>query len=278
MLGFEEESMSMNATAVSEAASRYIASLPHELRFAEQLELNKFVWWFGSERRLDELTGLILEQYQTQVEDSGADQAKRLAPVKSFLTFAHKQGYLSGNLAKFIKLKRAPSGKRVVSRGTRSQNAESEPVQLTAEGYAKMKKELEHLITVVRPQVAQEILEARRDKDIRENAPYDAAKQHQAHVEARIRELERIVGSACVIDERSSDRVAIGCTVVLRDLEADEEVRYMLVSPDEVNPLQGKISTASPVGKALLDREAGEIIEVNVPAGIVRYRLERLER
>lgn len=270
--------MSEDSTAVSEAASRYIASLPHQARVTEQQELNKFVWWFGSERRLDELTGLILEQYQAQVEDSGADLAKRLAPVKSFLSFAQKQGYVSGNLAKFIKLKRAPSGRQPVLRGTRARKAEAEPVQLTAEGYARMKEELEYLITVVRPQVSEEILEARRDKDIRENAPYDAAKQHQAHVEARIRELERIIGSACVIDERSTDRVAIGCTVVLRDLEADEEVCYTLVSPNEVDPLHGKISTASPVGKALLDRGAGETIEVSVPAGIVRYRLERLER
>ncbi len=271
--------MSTDSLAVAEAASRYIASLPQEVRWAEQQELNKFVWWFGSDRRLDELTGLTLEQYQAQVEDSGADQARRLGPLKSFLAFAHKQGYLTINLAKFVKPKRASAAKSQPSpRVSQTQTADNDIVQLTPEGYAKMKRELEHLVTVVRPQVAHEILEARRDKDIRENAPYDAAKQHQAHVEARIRELERILGSATVIQENTSDRVTIGCTVVLRDLEAGEEVRYTLVSPDEVNPRLGKISTASPVGKALLDKGQGDTIEVVVPAGTVRYRVERLEQ
>lgn len=271
--------MPKDSLAVAEAASRYIAGLAQEARLAEQQELNKFVWWFGSDRRLDELTGLTLEQYQAQVEDSGADQAKRLGPLKSFLAFCHKQGYLSTNLAKFVKPKRASTTKSQPSlRGARPQAADNEIVQLTPEGYAKMKKELEHLVTVVRPQVAHDILEARRDKDIRENAPYDAAKQHQAHVEARIRELERILGSASIIQENASDRVSIGRTVVIRDLEADQELRYTLVSPDEVNPRLGKISTASPVGKALLDKAEGDVIEVVVPAGTVRYRVERLER
>lgn len=269
----------MDSPTLVEAASRYIAGLPLTERPAEQQELYKFVWWFGSDRHLEELTGLIIESYQSQVEDSGADSTRRLAPVKSFLAFAQKQGYVANNLAKFIKLKRSSGGKHQVgSRTAGRPTVEEEVVQLTPEGYAKMKDELEHLTGVVRYQVAQEILEARRDKDIRENAPYDAAKQHQAMVEARIRELERIMASARVINPQSSDRVMVGSTVVLRDLNGGEAVRYTLVSPDEVNPRQGKISTASPVGRALLDREEGDTIEVNVPAGIARYRVERLER
>lgn len=273
--------MPANSPTVAEAAAQYIATLPQETRPEEQRELNRFVWWFGSDRRVDDLTGITIESYQEQVEKSGADTLRRLDPVKSFLTFAQKQKYLGENLSKFIKIRRANTGrkKESASRAALPTQPAEETIQLTREGHARMKQELEHLTTVVRRQVAHDLVEARRDRDIRENAPYDAAKQHQALVEARIRELSRILGSAEVVDETQvSDRVAIGSTVVLRDMTHGDELRYTLVSPDEVNPRQGKISTASPVGKALLDREEGDVIEVSVPAGTLRYKVERLER
>jgi len=145
-----------------------------------------------------------------------------------------------------------------------------------------LQKELEYLVTVKRPEIARILYEARLDKDIRENAPYDAAKHHQAEVEARIRYLERVLATARVVDPRSvetnGERATLGARVVLRDLTTGEELVYTLVGPTEANPLEWRLSVASPVGRAILDRRPGEEVEVEAPAGRVRFRIERIER
>ena len=106
------------------------------------------------------------------------------------------------------------------------------------------------------------------------------AKDQQGLTEARIRELEHLLASAEILGQRSgvpSGRVSIGSTVVVRDLDYEDEMRYTLVSPSEANPREGKLSVASPVGRALLDNVAGAEIEAEAPAGKVRYRIEKVE-
>ncbi|MBI3969005.1 MAG: transcription elongation factor GreA [Chloroflexi bacterium] len=153
------------------------------------------------------------------------------------------------------------------------------PTLLTHEGHAKLKAELDDLINNARPQIAQQLLEARAAGDIRENAPYDAAKQQQALVEARIRELQRVLANAEIIsDAHTGTKVTLGTTVVLHDVDHDEEIRYQIVNTSEANPRLGKISSASPVGRAILDRGEGDVVEVTAPAGTLRYRIERIER
>jgi transcription elongation factor GreA len=152
---------------------------------------------------------------------------------------------------------------------------------LTAEGFKRLQEELDHLINVKRPEIARELFEARIDKDFRENAPFDAAKHHQAEVEARIRQLQAVLARAQIIDGTSTTRtgrIALGARVVLRDLEHDEELEYTLVSPNEANPRLGRISVASPVGKALLERTEGEEVEVEAPGGTIKYRIDKVER
>jgi transcription elongation factor GreA len=152
-------------------------------------------------------------------------------------------------------------------------------IQLTPEGHSQLKEELDRLVNVGRPQVADALLEARRDKDIRENAPYDAAKQQQGYIEARIRELENTLARSEIMigSNNSAGRIGIGSTVLLRDLTYDEQVRYTLVSSSEANPREGKLSVASPVGRALIDCSEGETIEVDAPAGKLRYLVEKVE-
>ncbi|MCL5264111.1 MAG: transcription elongation factor GreA [Chloroflexi bacterium] len=267
--------MAENLATLSEAATEFVASLPDESKSSQQQELSRFIRWFGGDHRVDEITGQTLETYQQQLENSGADLVRRLEPVKSFLVFAQRKEYLPVNLAKLVKF-RKDVAKKEASIGGRSR--EEEVVQLTREGFDQLKAELKYLIEEVRPLVAHELFEARIDKDIRENAPYDAAKQHQALVEARIRELERIVGSAQIIESTTeTEKVSIGSTVVLRDLAFDEEMRYTLVGSSEADPRAGKISVASPVGKALLDKMPGEVVEVAAPAGVIHYRVEAIE-
>lgn len=264
--------------AVQAAAGQYLASLSAEERMAQQADIMRFVQWLPKDKTVAGLTPYEIESYQAQLESTGADTNKRLAAVKGFLGWVDDKNLAPNRLGKYVKLKRVAGGRRAaVTAPVRAR----EVVQLTREGYERLKAEYEHLTTHERAAIAQALLEARADRDIRENAPYDAAKNHQAQVEARIRELQAILASAEVLDEASagaSDRVSIGSTVVVRDLTHDDEMRYTLVSSNEANPRQGRISTSSPVGKALLDRREGDEVEVAAPAGTIRYRIERIER
>ncbi|MBM4452790.1 MAG: transcription elongation factor GreA, partial [Chloroflexi bacterium] len=146
---------------------------------------------------------------------------------------------------------------------------------LTAKGRASLEAELAALKNE-RPLIAEELQKAAADKDFRENAPLEAAREHQGQLEARIRELEAILKAAKDMEEKQASdyEINIGDTVLLCELTSNEEVRYTLVDAREANPLDGKISTASPVGQALLGRNKGDKIEVRVPAGVITYEIK----
>lgn len=148
-------------------------------------------------------------------------------------------------------------------------------VLLTPEGLEKLEKELLLLKTVKRKEVSARIKVAISFGDISENSEYEDAKNEQAFVEGRIIALEKMLQNTQVIDtdKVNTDVVHIGATVKLKDLEYEEEVEYTIVGPTEANPLQSKISYESPVGKEILGKPAGTTIEVNVPAGILKYEI-----
>ncbi|MBI4199103.1 MAG: transcription elongation factor GreA [Chloroflexi bacterium] len=153
-------------------------------------------------------------------------------------------------------------------------------MQLTSEGYRQLREELAARLEE-RLTVAEEIRRAAADKDFTENSPLDAAREHQGHLEARIRELEATVQGAVVLDGRSrpggaSVKVGVGSRVVLRQQDTGREVSYLLVEPREADPANGKLSIASPVGRALLNRNVGQEVEVATPRGPVRYLIARL--
>ncbi len=151
---------------------------------------------------------------------------------------------------------------------------------LTYEGLRKYEDELHELKVVRRQEVAQKIKEAREQGDLSENAEYDAAKDEQRDIEARIEELEKILKNAEVVDEDEVDldKINVGCRVKLLDMEFDEEIEYKIVGSTEANSLKGKISNESPVGKALIGRVAGEIVEVDTPAGTFSYKVLEIQR
>ncbi|MBQ9605079.1 MAG: transcription elongation factor GreA [Firmicutes bacterium] len=153
--------------------------------------------------------------------------------------------------------------------------AESKKIVLTSEGYAKIQEELEHLKVVRRKEVAQKIKEARSQGDLSENAEYDAAKEEQAEIEARIVELDNMIRNAEVIaeDELNSGHVSLGNTVKLFDEEFQEEVIYTLVGSAEADPEEGKISNESPLGIALIGHVLGDIVEVNAPDGVITFKI-----
>lgn len=151
---------------------------------------------------------------------------------------------------------------------------------LTYQGLQKLENELQELKVVKRKEVAQKIKEAREQGDLSENAEYDAAKDEQRDIEARIEEIEKILKNAEVVVEEEVDlnKISVGCRVKLLDIEFDEELDYKIVGSTEANSLQGKISNESPVGKALIGAEVGETIEVETQVGVLQYKVLEIQR
>ncbi len=146
---------------------------------------------------------------------------------------------------------------------------------MTYEGLKKLEDELQELKVVRRKEVSQKIKEAREQGDLSENAEYDAAKDEQRDIEARIEELEKILKNAEVVvdDEIDNNKVSVGCTVKVFDLEFDEEIEFKIVGSTEANSLQNKISNESPVGAALIGRESGDVVSVETQAGVMEYKI-----
>jgi transcription elongation factor GreA len=148
-------------------------------------------------------------------------------------------------------------------------------VILTADGYKKLQEEIEYLSTEKRREVAERIRVAREFGDIAENAEYDDAKNEQAHLEARIAILEERLKNARVVTKKEikSGEVSIGTKVRLKDMDANQTIEYHIVGSAEANPAEHKLSNESPVGKAIMGRKKGEVVEVSAPRGALKYKI-----
>ena len=151
---------------------------------------------------------------------------------------------------------------------------------LTYAGLKQYEDELQNLKVVRRKEVAQKIKEAREQGDLSENAEYDAAKDEQRDIEARIEEIEKILKNAEVVveDEVDLNKISVGCQVKILDCEYDEELEYKIVGSTEANSLKGKISNESPVGKALLGAKVGDTVNVETQAGVLQYKVLEIQR
>lgn len=153
-------------------------------------------------------------------------------------------------------------------------------VVLTYEGVKKLEEELEYLKTVKRKEITQKIKTALSFGDLSENSEYDEAKNDQAFVEGRIANLENMLKTAKVIDEDdiTTDTVSVGCTVKVKDLEFDDEIDYTIVGSAEADPAELKISNESPVGRGLIGKKVGEIAEIDVPDGVIKYKILEIKK
>jgi transcription elongation factor GreA len=249
---------------LAEVVDTFLSHLPPEERRKTQAEILKFARWIGSSRPVKEISPVDVASYGEQILPPAAK------PIKSFLTYIRKQGFSNINLAPHLKAKKT-SGKTVaLYQGTQTQ------VNLTSQGYAKLEKELANL-KGQRSQVIEEIQKAAADKDFRENAPLAAAREQKSHIEGRIKEIEFTLSQAMIMGEgHDTTRAKFGDTIVLRDLSSGKDSTYTLVDPREANPAKGKLSVASPLGKAVLDKEKGQIVQVAAPAGLFSCRIESI--
>ena len=156
----------------------------------------------------------------------------------------------------------------------------AEKKKITYEGLKKLEDELQDLKINRRKEVAEKIKEARELGDLSENAEYDAAKDEQRDIEARIEEIDKILKNVEVVDEDEVDlsKVSIGCKIVLKDLEFDDELTFKIVGSTEANSLKGKISDESPVGKAINGKKVGDVVEVETQEGMIKYQIMQIQK
>ncbi len=151
---------------------------------------------------------------------------------------------------------------------------------VSRQGFAKLEEDLDYLITVRRSEVAEKLKEARSFGDLSENAEYDEAKNEQGILEARIAELENIIANAVVVDDDdiSVTEIGVGSIVKIRDLELDEIEELQIVGSTESDPDNNKISDESPIGKAALNKKVGDVFEVEVPVGIIKFEVLEISK
>ena len=156
----------------------------------------------------------------------------------------------------------------------------NEELLVTQEGYDRIVAEHDELVSVKRAEVAERIKEAISYGDISENAEYDSAKNEQAELEERIHELEEMLRKAKIVseEEMKGDKVNIGLKVTVKDIDTGDKEVFSIVGATESDPFSGKISTESPVGKALIGKKKGETVAIEIPDGIVNYKIMKIEK
>lgn len=251
---------------LTQAADAFLSHLPPEERGKAQAEISKLVRWLGPARHVTGISPVDVASYGDLIVPSA------VKPLKSFLTYIWKKGLSSMNLAPHLRARKA------VLKAAAVWQTEQAQATLTAQGYAKLEQELSNL-KEQRSRVIEEMQIAAIDKDFRENAPLAAARERKAHLDGRIKEIEAVLNEAKLVgEEEATSRARFGDAVVFRDLSSGKEFRYTLVDPREANPSQGRLSVASPLGKAILDKEKGQVVEVAAPAGTLRCRIENIMR
>lgn len=259
---------------LGKAIAAYVSTLPVADRESNTRELGRFARWLGASVPIEQIRPADVGRYQEAQPESAIDINQRLEPLKAFLAYLRNQKLIKVNLGAHVRLRRATQRKSSGAPGSE----DAQVVRMTSEGYAALAQELEHLEREVRPQVTEELSRAFADKDFRENAPYDAAKQKLGEVQGRINQIRSMLSAASIQTSTSNEVVDLGVTVTLRDIHENEDVTYTVVGPGEVSLRERKISAASPVGSALVNHRVGDVVEVNIPGGAVTYRIERIER
>jgi|PlaIllAssembly_1097288.scaffolds.fasta_scaffold176006_2 transcription elongation factor GreA len=260
---------------LGEAADKYLTILADEKKNATQQEINNFIRWYGGRgKSFSGLQGSAVGNYAERLSQTDAAGAQKLELVRGFLTFAYRQHWCRENLAVSVRTVKKSKSK---TNGTKKKE-KKEPTYMSQQAYGEVKVELKTL-QEKRLIVIEDIRRAAADKDFKENAPYHAAREQKSLLDGKILELEEMLSSAVIIDEnrKINKTVAIGDTVILYNLVSCQELRYTLVGPREVKPASGKISTVSPVGKAVLGKSVGDTIEVTVPSGKLNFQLRNVE-
>ena len=260
---------------LTDAAITYLGSLSASKRESLTPSIMNFVRWYGGSHQIENLSPPKLGEYALG-QPTGEDGTERIRAIREFLGFAAKKGWTGLNFGIHLKAKKTPARFKI---SAAAKLPEIERLVLTPEKQNDMQRELSRL-KEGRFRVIEDIKRAAADKDLKENAPYHAAREEKAKIDGKIKELETLLKNAVISEQKEcpvGTAAELGRKISLRDLKTGTRMVYTLVTTREVNPKTGRISPASPIGKAVLGRSAGEIIEVVAPACINRYTIECIE-
>lgn len=270
--------VSADGFTLTEALTRFVAARRDGKHAPiDHQELGRFVAWCGRARNVGEVSPAEVAEYAQYIGLGGPDSAHRLDPVRSFLTYWKQQGWTQSGLATHLRISRGRrgSGRRP---GT-SHSSFPEGIHLSQEGFDRLGAQLD-VLKEERTAVTEDIKRAMEDKDFRENAPLEAAKERQGIIESRIRELENTLATAQLLSNKPKGatlRSTVGSKMTLKDHGSGRQIVYTLVDVREADAASGKISTSSPVGQALLDKAVGEEVTVKVPRGTQQYLIQRIQ-
>lgn len=254
---------------LGEAANAFLENVKGASRQSALAELNRFMRWYGADRPLSGLRGHDVATYGEAMGGATAETTKRAEHIRSFLVHLKKEGLIEQSLAPHLRLKKG--GK---SAGVQSFGSQPQTVELTSDGIDALNAELADLMHQ-RLVVREDIRKAMVDKDFRENSPLDAAKDRQGHIEARVREIESMLKRAVVVDSAArTGKVRVGCVVTVKNIGTGSVIEYSIVGPTEANAAEKKISTDSPVGKALLGHVPGDEVDISIPSGTMKLLVE----
>ena len=260
--------MAENITT-AEAVAHFFNSIEPEKARDERPEVERFVAAIGADRAVATVTGAEVSAFiaAERLRLGEHDDLAHLEPVRGFLAYCARLSFTEHDLVPFMRL---PGQARRSMTGAEQIGG---AYFVTIEGLAALEREVEEL-KGQRPLIAEQLHAAMADKDFRENAPLDAARDAQAHLEARIRTIEDQLRHAVIIDADQKGGLAnVGSTVRVLNLKSDREQTFHLVSPNEVDPSNGKISIESPVGRAVINHGAGDEVTVNAPVGELQLRV-----
>ncbi len=261
-----------DATTAGEASTHFLNSLDSEKAKQERPAVEAFIEAFGAPRALGEMTTEDVAGYAGGLK--GGQDSPDLEPVRAFLAYASRMAFTEQNLVPALQLGPSAGGERGDDAAA---ELGGEAYKVTIEGVATLERQLAEL-KGERPRMAELLRAAMADKDFRENAPLDAARDEQAQLEGRIRDIEGHLRRAVIIDpDEKRGRANVGSTVRLLNMDSNKEQTFYLVSATEVDPANGKISTDSPVGLAVIDHRSGDEVTVRTPSGIVTFRLLDVE-
>ncbi|MBA31491.1 MAG: hypothetical protein CL748_03070 [Chloroflexi bacterium] len=259
--------------SINDAFQEFVKQLAKKNKRNSQSDVAKFVRWIGPERLTSSVSPSEIGEYNENFgpKNTSRDMTDRITYTKDFLIFLKKKEYVHLNLATHLRLRKS----KVSSKG-KSMIA-SPTIKLTQSGYNEMTKQLAKL-QKERIKLTGEIQRAAADGDVRENAPLEAARESQGMTIGKIREIEATLKASVVIDGSKSDTniVQIGSKLELTEKTTKSSGKYQLVEANEANPLDGKISTVSPLGSAVLGQNVGEEVNVNTPRGNQVYIISKI--
>lgn len=263
------------AISAAEASAHFFNALDPEKAMAERPVVERFIQHVGPETPMQDIDGSVIAAF-AEAELQGLDRSSEedilhLEPVRAFLAYCSRLAFSKENLVPYLQLGVGGGGARGGEGAVEELGGNA--FFITIEGLQALERELETL-KARRPQIAEDLRAAMADKDFRENAPLDAARDAQAHLEARIRTIEDQLRRAVIMDAAAKrGRANVGSTIRVHNERLGREQTFHLVSANEVDPTNGKISVESPVGRAVINHLPGDEVEVDAPGGKITLRL-----